>query len=640
MAWRIENIHIENFKFFKEAFDLPVEGNNILLYGENGSGKSSIYWSFYTIFQACLKANVQEAQKYFQHDHSQNLRNKFCIASDYSGIKITFRNGGTSISFEDSSERVCVSDSLHEHFMKLSMASSDFMNYKFLATLFDFSNSQENDIFEVLVKEVFPFLIFRDSLILDDGSDSQRKDADFWWKYLSQPSKHVPTRNNAPNGAYIVSSPKYRAYEERLYRFNQNLKHELSLIFNDANEKLKNIFNENISLSFKYEDATFNNRIGTSKSHDGKLHQPRIILTARMTDSGIIDNSIIEHPRSFFNEARLTCMALALRLAILDARVVAGDDFAPVIFIDDLLISLDMGCRQFVISLLLKYAEQKQMLIFSHDRAFHNLTWVEISRLKQKDKWKRFELYVNQDTGYNKPVLMQSESLVEKAKQKFRILDFAGCANTIRSACECELKRILPHNLVMKKQVSDDDPIQLNNLNALINNLSPFRKRFFDSNLNDFPDIVPNLSNERQLVLNPYSHDDIETPLYRRELKEAINNVEKLTQISKTSILLDEDVGCKEFEIEITAGGRKAYAKFVFIERFERIEYESIRYYSASKILVKGISDNSINTEKRGYTIRMLYKDLYESLGLTALTRPIFESCIKVSEDGTLISSL
>lgn len=46
MAWKIYNLHVENFKVFKDAFDLPVEGKNILLYGENGSGKSSIYWSF------------------------------------------------------------------------------------------------------------------------------------------------------------------------------------------------------------------------------------------------------------------------------------------------------------------------------------------------------------------------------------------------------------------------------------------------------------------------------------------------------------------------------------------------------------------------------------------------------------------
>ena len=54
MSWKIESLKVQNFKFFNEEFTLPVNCKNVLLYGENGSGKSSIYWSFYTIFQACL----------------------------------------------------------------------------------------------------------------------------------------------------------------------------------------------------------------------------------------------------------------------------------------------------------------------------------------------------------------------------------------------------------------------------------------------------------------------------------------------------------------------------------------------------------------------------------------------------------
>ena len=444
MAWKIYNLHVENFKVFKDAFDLPVDGKNILLYGENGSGKSSIYWSFYSFYQACLKS-TEQAQKYFIVGNAENLRNRYSNATDYSGITILFKNGGSGLQFEDSSRGVSVRDSLHPDFMKLSMASSDFMNYKFLASLFDFSNSQENDIFCVLAKEVFPFLNFRDSLILDDGTDSQRIDADYWWKYLSSPLEHVPTRKNSPLGAYIVTSQQYTSYQDKLSKFNKNLKQELSLIFSDANNKLKNLFKEDISIYFDYKDATFNNIIaGTLKSHDGIFHRPKIILTAKMTNAAVADNSEIIHPRSFFNEARLTCMALALRLAFHDARNVSGSDFAPAIFIDDLLISLDMSCRRFIIPILLKYAETKQMFIFTHDRAFYNLTWSEITKIGKSKDWKRFEMYAEEDNrGIITPVLIKSKSLIETAKQKYRCLDLSGCANTIRSACERELKRII-----------------------------------------------------------------------------------------------------------------------------------------------------------------------------------------------------
>ena len=47
MVWRykIDKLEIRNFKFFDEVEPLDFEGKNVLLYGENGSGKSSIYWA-------------------------------------------------------------------------------------------------------------------------------------------------------------------------------------------------------------------------------------------------------------------------------------------------------------------------------------------------------------------------------------------------------------------------------------------------------------------------------------------------------------------------------------------------------------------------------------------------------------------
>lgn len=92
MSWRINQIEIKNFKFFKNTFTLNIDRKNILLYGENGAGKSSIYWSVFTHFQAYAKEQA-EAQKYFTANHSQNLRNRFVGESESSYIKISFHDG-------------------------------------------------------------------------------------------------------------------------------------------------------------------------------------------------------------------------------------------------------------------------------------------------------------------------------------------------------------------------------------------------------------------------------------------------------------------------------------------------------------------------------------------------------------------
>lgn len=66
--WKIESIKIENFKFFKEPFSFNLKGKNVLLYGENGAGKSSIYWSFYTHFQAYMYFLVLHSRRVIDRD--------------------------------------------------------------------------------------------------------------------------------------------------------------------------------------------------------------------------------------------------------------------------------------------------------------------------------------------------------------------------------------------------------------------------------------------------------------------------------------------------------------------------------------------------------------------------------------------
>ena len=133
------------------------------------------------------------------------------------------------------------------------------------------------------------------------------------------------------------------------------LENALKTLTLTANSIIKNKFNLDVELKVKYEKATFNNLVNNiGKQRNQKLRNPRIILNAIMTHPQIIDNTPIEHPRSFFNEAKLTQMALSLRLAVLDFKPALGEKNNSTVFIDDLLISLDMACRRKVISVILQ----------------------------------------------------------------------------------------------------------------------------------------------------------------------------------------------------------------------------------------------------------------------------------------------
>ncbi|PIZ11365.1 MAG: hypothetical protein COY55_04835, partial [Flavobacteriaceae bacterium CG_4_10_14_0_8_um_filter_31_99] len=72
---RIKEVHINNFKFFPATEPIKIDGKNILLYGENGSGKSSFYWALYTLLESSQKSDAAQIQKYFNKLNPQSLVN-------------------------------------------------------------------------------------------------------------------------------------------------------------------------------------------------------------------------------------------------------------------------------------------------------------------------------------------------------------------------------------------------------------------------------------------------------------------------------------------------------------------------------------------------------------------------------------
>ncbi|MCF6245218.1 MAG: AAA family ATPase, partial [Sulfurovum sp.] len=50
---KINSIELKNFKFHKEL-NFNIEKKNCIIYGENGTGKSSVYWSLVSVFKKDL----------------------------------------------------------------------------------------------------------------------------------------------------------------------------------------------------------------------------------------------------------------------------------------------------------------------------------------------------------------------------------------------------------------------------------------------------------------------------------------------------------------------------------------------------------------------------------------------------------
>ena len=470
-------------------------------------------------------------------------------------------------------------------------------------------------------KEVFKYLQFSKPLEDLDGNVRNVTDAESWWKYIKSVPPTLP-KNTGKNWKTInMGTPRYKAFVQLIDKFNKELSNALYNLGLSTETIIERDFENSVGIQFQYTPVTFNTiRPGTHKSHDGKIHPPKIILTAKMTDDGVVDESPIMHPKSFFNEAKLTCAALAMRMAILGTKPTSGPDYASVLLVDDLLISLDMGYRRKVIDAILKYRIGRQLIILTHDRSFFRLVESEIERKKETEKWKLLEMCIDEDATIPTPKLIEYSDLISKAKMFYYRHEYAACANTLRRAYENALKKLLPSHLSLAiKTDSVDNPYQ--NLNGLISNMGKFRAYY-----EGFPDLAPNLTNDRQLILNPFSHDDLDTPLFKRELKESIEQLEAISKAEKTVMVDEQNVHVTAYKMEMHKDEYVSYAEFVFLGVWDKVSYEGVEYYGNPKVRVLRKSENVRTKDIAG--LNNLHHAVSNAISLNKETAPKCKDCV------------
>ncbi len=575
MSWKINKIEIKNFKFFHETFPLALNGKNLLLYGENGCGKSSIYWSFYTHYQACLKTAAQ-ARKYFDVVHPENLRNRFANPGDESGLAVEFveEGSGTTHTYSDTSVSCYINDPSSLSFMNSTLKASDFMNYKFLTSMFDFRNSQDNNVFPIFEKEIFQYLPLRPSMFASKFPPMPSNSAEEYWQEIKNNIELIPRSNS---GRYLVSNDEHRLVVDQVEEFNDMLDAALGELVTTANDIISDQFGLEVELQMRYSRASFNDFVSPAgKERNQRLVSPKIVINARMTNPNVVDGSPILHPRSFFNEAKLTQMALSLRLAILDLKPSAGANNNSTVFVDDLLISLDMACRRKVIDVMLEYSANRQFVVMTHDRNFFYLFKSAIER-HGDGNWKYVEMYAPEVNGVPKPCAIENLGYLVKARHFLDKLEIPAAVNYLRKACEYELKRILPEHL----KVADAESGRSLTLNALIQNFNEFSRKH-----KNFPRIVNSFTDDRKLIMNPFSHDDMHCQAYRMEVETLLSQIKDLEGV-KGKILVDYDkVRNGTFRMEMTNNGHTHSVEFEFLERFDVMSYNGTDYLGDPRVRI------------------------------------------------------
>ena len=523
----INRIHICGFKAFPNDFELQLEGKNLLMYGENGSGKSSIYYALHCMFQAPLKPDA--GKKYFDPASEQHLKNLNNLDVD-SKIWIDF-DGRHPFIYNIDKEGYQFTLLGGKHPLPAQI-NGCFVNHQFLFHFFNFRNSQRINLFPVFIKDILPFCK-DDNTGLHIGEMYDEITAS-----IIKKGRHIHP-DYISNIEYFNKAVKKVVEDINIYasdRYNESFKDDgdnelvIRLRYDSNFDKPEDDTNE---YWLKYDNiielVKENGEIKERKSSYKKLNEPFIGLeiSEKMPDGNL--RKIVK-PHTYFNEAKLTAIALSVRFALLNIKKPADGRFLA---LDDMLISLDMSNRAKVVDFLLKISDKYKIYLFTHDRAFfehfkERIYFANKSKgVAKEDGWLFKELYKD-DTPTNNPKDFNSESDIARARKHYKEFDYPAAANYLRKAVEAMVNEVFPPKL--SKQ---NDGAKHERLRNVLEISFDFFSNIQGFDLADLSRLIANLN----LLMNPLSHKSTETNVYKIELKEIFAIIERLSlQVQGLSI--------------------------------------------------------------------------------------------------------
>ncbi len=465
---RITKIEIKNFRAFYGSYqvDLHKAGKNLLVYGENGSGKTSLY--------EALKRFLESSEGGHQFKPYHNIFN-----SDDGYIKLHLRADARSKqgTYEWSET---VTDETNDQLLIEASRAKGFLDYKALLET-HYVHREEEDV------NVFRLMV--DNLLINTINRATNQTLGEEWARLQQ--EPWPRRN---------AKTKIAELEAQIETFNEGLIQRLDGLQTQASEILLK-FGYNVALDLNFQGITYNN-------NDKTLDNQEILLTVKL-----FDKNIPEHHR-FLNEAKLSAIAIAIYFSSILLQPVSE---LKILALDDVLIGLDMSNRLPVLDILDEYFSDYQIFLTTYDKA-----WYEIvkQRTSHGGKWKAVEFYFRQTDEYEIPVYAEDKAYLDKAREYLDANDYKACAIYLRTAFEmmiedfCDAKHLpVRYRRSRDRLDSQDfwDPIKIEN----------GKSGFLEASL------IRDIELYRSRILNPLSHTTI-TNIPKKEIEDAIEAVARL----------------------------------------------------------------------------------------------------------------
>lgn len=605
---KLHELHINNFKFFSEVETdsplLKIDGNHLLIYGENGSGKSTIYWALYTLLECSLKKSDDDVRKYFMKIGKDSLVNLFATGRNDTEIKAILKGTGRPKTFRVSRKSRDMSIRSNRDVLESNMAS-DFINYRVLFQLHNLKHSKDNDLWLWFYEDLLPYVKIGNMPCLETF-EKLKKGPDKIRNLQGEEVYPTASLRTAPTVEEKGYYQFYKTYKDNVMAWQDWLNSFLSDINQKANELLNDVFDYDFKIKLELQQKQFE-----ITETEIKYPEPQILISIPEYHS--IANPNIKKPHTFLNEAKWSAIGLSIRFAILDIKLYTADLKALVI--DDMLLSLDMRNRNIVLNLLLKkFTLDFQLILMSHDKSFFELAKKKINILGQGKKWKVFEMYHDASGAFPKPYFKPEKSNSQKAKDFLIQHDYAACGIFLRKEIEKKLTELLPVSL-KKEEKTEDGVTRL--IDKKLNDLILSLREFCNEESIDYSPFE-DLKVYKDLLLNPLAHNDVDSPFFRDELNKLIEISDELEKIKRGRFFYNSN---KKMYFELTKpDGSYYFVRMTSAEQIVLIEKDSeperISIYSKCK--VSSIDNNGTieNTPEQFDTIKECVEKMCLNFGV------------------------
>lgn len=521
---RITKITIEGFRAFDAPFELDLgAGKNLLLHGENGAGKSSIYLALKRFFEqrgdniathrnhfspAARNPNVtihvkgvDSAGSVFDRDVYWTMEgtHPLCVPATTTPEPLLQEQRQTLV---DGAYRAGFLDyraMLRTHLLSGPLPRSSAAAAAHKAIYGANSDGLERQLFDLVTR-----VILAGTYVTVSGGGVERIGdlIDKVWK--STPDTWRKGKLEAAN---------YHAN-----RFNAGFNSKLQELQSKLTEFLNYFDNHGLEIEFPAVSLAWD-------------ESTRALVGAELKPQVTFRGKVVSDHHQFLNEARLSTIAICLFLSgvALADNDTTNPNLPRYLALDDALVGLDLQHRLPIIEILRSDTfKNHQVFLFTYDRV-----WFDLARahLPEGSGWYHRELQADESTGILVPKLKASMSDLKMARHHLAKGDLKASAVYARSAFEWKIRKACNDCHIKIAYNVDASKVDTNNLwTSIIERQSEAEmKRQSDPGQADFisRSLIADVDMIRSTVLNKLSHAG-SSSLVAAEVKFAIDTLEKL----------------------------------------------------------------------------------------------------------------